>query len=343
MERPKLSIIIAILSLFIVAGSFVTVFSMRNSVSSASLRAVTAMMESDNDVPPLAIDDEMIAYRQTAMFRVDLKNPTSLAVGLDDQILVGGEKSILQFGRDGLLQTHFSLNGTPTCLAIGGIQHHAPGRIYVGMGDHVQVLNPSGGLMKIWPGLGEQTRLTSIGAAERDVFVADAGNRLIWRFDGDGKLQDPIGQPGPMRRSSGFRGACPCFDLVVGFDDLLYVANTGERRVEGYTFQGDREIRWGHGSPAIADFAGPENPTQLALLPDGRFVTAEQNAVRVKVYSSAGKFESVVCGPDQVSQVTDLATDRKKRVIVLDGNAACVRIFEAKATNESPTGESPTK
>ena len=331
MERPKLTIIVSILSLFIVAGSVVTVFSMRQGGPSGhSQLAATSLGSDSDDETPLPIDPSTIAYRQTAQFSVDLKNPTALAVGLDDQIFVAGDKAICILARDGTLKRKIDLPSEPSCLTVGSYQHHYPGRIYVALGDHVQVFDPSGAPAQIWPRISDQARLTSICASEHDVFVADAGNRVVWHFDALGKLLDPIGQSSFSSRALNFQGNSSYFDLVVGYDDLLYIANTAERRVEGYTFQGDRESHWGRASAAVADFSGPENPAQLALLPDGRFVTAEQNPLRVKIYSSDGKFESVVCGPDQIAQVTDLAADRAKRILILNAKTASVRVFEEK-------------
>ena len=80
-------------------------------------------------------------------------------------------------------------------------------------------------------------------------------------------------------------------------------------------------------------------------LPDGRFVTGEKGIPRVKIYSPEGKFECVVVGPDVLSpnfsattetrddlrlHPVDLAVDGKSRIIVLDPNAAKVRVFERK-------------
>jgi hypothetical protein len=127
-------------------------------------------------------------------------------------------------------------------------------------------------------------------------------------------------------------GANAHFELVVGLDDLVYVVNRHDHRVEGYSFgvQGQMERHWGQGSPAVADFAGASNPAHLALTANSGFVTAEEDPLRVKVYLRSGEFEGVVCGPEQTGAVIGLAADHHKRILVLDGQARCVRIFEAK-------------
>ena len=64
---------------------------------------------------------------------------------------------------------------------------------------------------------------------------------------------------------------------------------------------------------------------------DGRFVTAEKGVVRVKLYSGAGKLQTVVAGPQHFRDTpVDLAVDARGRVLVLDGRRKSVRVFEAK-------------
>jgi hypothetical protein len=104
--------------------------------------------------------------------------------------------------------------------------------------------------------------------------------------------------------------------------------------VEGFTHRGEFETVWGKGSSSVADFFGCCNPAQLAVLPDGNFVTAEKGLPRVKVYSRDGRFQTVVAGPSQLTDTpADLAADHRGRVLVLDGRAAKVRVFEKYSSN----------
>ena len=149
----------------------------------------------------------------------------------------------------------------------------------------------------------------------------------------------PVGQPDPSQNRPGFLVTDPdhYFDLAAGTDDLVYVVNPRLLHVEGYTQNGEYETAWGKGSPAVADFFGCCNPAQLAVLPDGRFVTAEKGMPRVKIYLPTGTFQTVVAGPSQLTDTpADLAADRHGRVLVLDGRAAKVRVFEK---NSSDKGE----
>ena len=67
---------------------------------------------------------------------------------------------------------------------------------------------------------------TAPAAAEEDVFVADAGNSIVWRFDINGKLKGRIGEPEQgVRNYPGFPITSHYFPLTLGSDGLLHVVN----------------------------------------------------------------------------------------------------------------------
>ncbi len=81
----------------------------------------------------------------------------------------------------------------------------------------------------------------------------------------------------------------------------------------------------------IDGFSGCCNPSHIAILADGSFVTSEKGLVRVKILNPTGKLKSVVAGPDQFDEETrglDLAVDSENRIIVLDPKKRLIRIFE---------------
>lgn len=288
----------------------------------------------ENEAAAADIDPALIQYEQTVAFPTGLHQVTALAVAHNDQIYVGGDKVIRRFSPDGKQEAQFALAGEPKCLAVGSSEHVTPGRIYVGMADHVEVFDPSGQRLATWKTLGEKAIVTSIAAADRAVFVADAGNRIVWHYGVSGELRGRIGDPNQALKIPGFLITSHYFDLAVGVDDLLYVVNPRALRLEGYTFTGDLELFWGKGSPTIEGFFGCCNPAHFAVLPDGRFVTAEKGSPRIKIYSPQGKFQCVVAGPRQVGvTVADVAADSRARILALDPSAASVRIFEPVKTS----------
>jgi sugar lactone lactonase YvrE len=198
--------------------------------------------------------------------------------------------------------------------------------VYLGVGEHVEVHSPSGERRATWTGLGENAVITSIAVGEKDVFVADYGGRLVWRFDRSGKLLGKIGEERLVIPS-------PYFDVAIAPDGALWAANTGKRRMERFSLDGRLEESWGKASMEIGGFSGCCNPSHFAIRKDGSFVTSEKGLERIKVYGPHGKFVCVVAAPDDFVEGTvgiDVAVDSAGRVLVLDPKARKVRIFVEK-------------
>ena len=281
--------------------------------------------------PLRQIDPALIGYRQTGEIPIALKRPTAIAVDEENRIYVGGDNVLLVMNSDGTKNSEIALSRRPRCLTVGNSQHLHPGRIYVGMKDHVEVIDTPDQPPVVWESLSEKAIVTSIAASEEDVFVADAGNKIVWRYDTSGKQLGQIGRRDPRRNIPGFVVPSPYFDLAVSPDGLLRVVNPGVLRIEAYTFDGDLELYWGEASSKLEGFFGCCNPSHFSLLPDGRFVTAEKGLPRVKVYDTEGNFQCAVVGPQQLqAKPADIATDHHGRILILDKHTSSVRIFEPK-------------
>ncbi len=298
------------------------------------------------------VDPELIRYEQTSEFSVPLDTVRNIAVGAENRIYVAGDRAVLVFSAEGRQEASIPLGGEPSCLAVGGAEHAAAARIYVGVQQRIELFEPDGRSAGSWEMANENSRLTSIAVAKQDVFVADAGNRLVLRFDVTGKHVGTIGAPDPDRDMPTFVVPSAFFDVAVDADELLYVANPGRLRIETLAFDGQLQTFWGQASPDLADFFGCCNPSQFAVLPSGQFVTSEKGIPRVKVYSAAGEFECVVAGPEQLGvaageigdpradsggTVFDVATDQNGRVLVLDQRTNRVRVFTLRKTKEEAT------
>jgi len=270
-----------------------------------------------------SLETPLSPYTETGGIKLDVAQPYGIAVGKDDRILVSADRAILVFESTGERLGRIELEEPARCLAAGD-----DGLLYLGMTDHVQVYTDTGGRQAIWAGLGNEALITSIAAAGDEIFVADAGNRLIMRFDTGGKLLGYIegdGSDGPELLIPS-----PYFDLLVVPDETLWVVNPGHHRLQSYTLDGAYLGSWGYFSPDIEGFCGCCNPIHIALTPEGFFLTSEKGIPRVKEYDSTGTLKAVVAGPDRFAEGTvglDLAADSGGRVIVLDPVYKAVRIF----------------
>ena len=85
------------------------------------------------------ITPAMVHYRQKAVIPVTMEKVRGVAIGPEDQILVAGDKALQVFASDGKKLKEIGLEREPYCLAVGNAKHAFPGRLYLGMKDHVEV------------------------------------------------------------------------------------------------------------------------------------------------------------------------------------------------------------
>ena len=289
------------------------------------------------------IDPNLILYEESAQW-LNAGFTDTYGIALDSQgsIYIAGDKAIRVFTGSGNLLDEIELTDVPRCLTVAG-----DGRIYVGMKNHVEVYNDDGKRLATWESLGNDAVLTSIAVSKNDVFVADAGNRIVLRYDTAGKLINRIGAKDKERNIPGFVIPSPHFDLKVGRDGLLRVVNPGRHRIEAYTFDGDLEFFWGKFSNVdVKGFCGCCNPANFAILDDESFITCEKGLTRVKIYDAEGTFVGVVAGTEQLIEGGtaricyfpdqcqaggfDVAVDSQGRILVLDTIKNVVRIFTKK-------------
>lgn len=294
------------------------------------------------------IDPNLIIYEESiSPFNTGFSTTHALAVDGAGNIYVAGDKVIRIFDDTGKQHDEIELNSEPRCIAIENEENNKV--IFIGMKDHVEIYREEK-LSKTWQSLGDKAVLTSIAVSDEDVFVADAGNRIVIRYDKEGNIINRIGEKDESRNISGFVIPSPYFDLTIARDGLLRIVNPGIQKIETYTFAGDLEFSWGEYSNKIEGFCGCCNPVNIAILfsddssgDEDYFITSEKGLTRIKVYNNDGEFVGVVAGPEKLIEGGkvevcdspeechlggfDVAVDSTGRVIVLDTIKNIVRVF----------------
>lgn len=275
-------------------------------------------------------DPALVKYRERTVIKAGVRSPFGIAVGSDGTLWIAGTNAVEPHGiggekADGRAVAGFE--GAAACVAVGARA------LYVGIGAHVLELPLDGSPGRPWPSLGEKSVITCIAVGEADIYVADAGIRRIVRYSADGKALGYLCEKDETRGYSGLIVPSPHLDVAVDADGAVHVANPGQHLIEIYEPDGSPRWSWGETSQEMPGFCGCCNPTDFAILPDGRYVTAEKGIPRIKVYGKTGHFEAVVAGPEHLSPGVvglDVATMPDGTVLALDRVLGGVRVFEPK-------------
>ncbi len=273
----------------------------------------------------LKVDPKLIIAKETGRLATGFKELRGVAVGPDDRVYAVGDKALVIMGSDGTKLKQIEMEKAPTCLAV------APdSMIYVGLMDHIQVFDKDGMKRIAWPKAGPSDWITSIAATEKEVFVADFGNKAVVRYDRNGKILGRLGEPGKVEGTGKFEIPSPYFDVAIDASGKPWVAHTGRQRME--TFKDDNTLAttWGRQGNDIEGFSGCCNPSHFAVRKDGTFVTAEKGLPRIKVHKASGELVGVVAAPKDFEKGIhglDVAVDSKDRILVVDPATSTVRVY----------------
>ena len=269
---------------------------------------------------------ETLAYKEILTVSLDLVTPYALALDAADKLYVTGDRLVLLFDANKHLTAR-----VPTDRPVSALAVDDNGDIYCAAGEYIEVLDSTGAKKARWQDLGVDAILTSIAVGENDVYLADAGQLVVWHFNKAGDLLGEIGKKDLARDIPGFVIPSPYFDVFIDADGFLWAVNTGMHQFQNFNPDGSMRSFWSRTAMTVDGFSGCCNPSHAAMLQDGSFVTAEKGLVRVKIHNRAGEFVCLVAAPDQFDKGTvglDLAVDSNGRIHVLDPKRKQVRIFE---------------
>ncbi|WP_167605469.1 hypothetical protein [Maribellus sediminis] len=274
------------------------------------------------------VPEELIQYKETKNFNPGFEKPAGLRIS-DDQIYLVGDRVLKQIDKSGQLIREIDLDDEPSTVEVSA------DRIYIAFKNSIQIYDKSGHLIDEWRLDNENSLITAIGAADDNVFVADAGTRRILRFSVAGELLNEIKGKASADDLHGFIIPSPYFDLDITEYDDLWVVNPGLHTLEQYTEDGNLREHWRASGARTEGFSGCCNPAHFCFLPDGSFVTSEKGLVRIKVYKPSGEFSGVVAAPtkfeDKIEgEAPDVAVDSEGNIYALDFDRKVLRVFEKK-------------
>lgn len=305
-QPPMVYVVLAVL--LVGAALFVFLHNGRQ-VSGQATEAVVTQAQRDRQMRQ--VDPALVKWREVRRVPTGLQQTTSCAV-VGVEVWVGGDRLL-----KGPNAVQSPLTSDPTAI-------FAKEALYVASRDAVFRLDAKTKQpIAVTQPLGPRAYLTGIAGDESGLWLADSGNRQILHLDKSGTIIGTFGK-GQLIVPS------PHLKVLVKPDGNLLVNNPGRLRVDTYSPAGVLKSSFGKASVDIEGFCGCCNPIDIALLPDGRVVTAEKGLPRVRVYSADGTLDSVVVGPEGLSPRCEpqVAVTPQGQILVLDPPARVVRVFE---------------
>lgn len=272
------------------------------------------------------IDTSLIMFNESRNFTLNFSEPSGVSI-VGGQIFIVGDQKLQIIEPTGKLLRELTFDQKPTCV------HASSENILVGFRKSVLVMNPKGEKIAECNSFSDSTVITSVTERSGIVFVADAGKRIVRKFNLDGKPQGEIKGKSERDQIHGFIIPSPYFDLAFNPEGELWIVNPGKHALENYTIEGELRTWWEASSIKIEGFSGCCNPAHFAFLPDGSFVTSEKGMVRIKTYKPSGEFSGVVAAPSKFngnSTAPDLAVDNQGNIYALDSDKKMLRLFVKK-------------
>lgn len=274
------------------------------------------------------VDSSKISHKEVKQIKIQAKELHGIAIDSKGQIYVSTDEAILVLNAEGEKIKSLKVRGEARCLTIA-----ENGNVLVGMRNRVDIRKPDGSLRNSFLIAGDKAFITSLAIDGENIYVADAGQKIVHHYNLEGKKIKEIGGKNTEAGIKGFVIPSPFFDLLMGRQGELWVVNPGRHAFEAYNSKGDQISAWERTSMSIEGFSGCCNPANIAMLSDGSFVTVEKGLERVKIHLPSGDVKSVVAAPEMFEAGTigiDLAVDSEDRIYVLDPVKSMIRIFEAK-------------
>ncbi len=206
----------------------------------------------------------------------------AVATSDNGTVYLGGESFILCYSPDLNLQWEYRTEMPVTALAVSG------NSVYAAVQATILVLDLTGKKTEEWGPFENNAMITSLTANGLYVAFADAANKTVYVLDKKGVVRSFIGKSGePFIIPSYY------FDVALGVDNIIYIANTGNRRIERMNIEGKMLNFFGKPGIEPDAFCGCCNPSHFAIIPGG-FITAEKGINRIKILDKNGEFVEFV-------------------------------------------------
>lgn len=199
----------------------------------------------------------------------------------DDKLIVATQTNIHLYNSSGNTLNSFAFDGDLRDIAVYG------GQIFLLFPNQIEVCNPNGGHVRKWEAYSDHSDYCSFTVASDLVFVTDAANKEICKYNVNGDFNAIIKSPN--------RFIIPSYTFgIVYTNGIVYCSNSGKHQVEMFMPDGEYLGAFGQPGAVAGSFCGCCNPVYLTCTPNGDIITSEKGTPRVSYYSNDGQFRSIL-------------------------------------------------
>jgi hypothetical protein len=256
--------------------------------------------------------------------RLQIKEGTLKAVAVSSagNIIAGGDSFVSCYNNDHDLLWSLKTDWPVTSLSVCG------DTILASTMELILVISAGGRLRDEWGPFEDKAIITSVASNGSSVAFSDAANKIVVILDRKGTVKKLIGE-----NDGQFIIPSAYFDVALDRNNRLFVANTGHRRIETRTEEGQLVSSFGEPGSAPGAFCGCCNPAHFIAVPRG-FVTSEKGINRIKVLGKGGEFIEYVSSKNKFLPSIPLDLASADGNTIYAANPADSRIYIFSRTSE---------
>jgi DNA-binding beta-propeller fold protein YncE len=191
--------------------------------------------------------------------------------------------------------------------------------------------------------------------ASGDVYVVDADNHRVEKFDSSGNYLAQWGTGGSGAGEFLFaQGGGSFSGIAVDSQSYVYVADTGNNRIQKFTSSGSFVLQWGSLGTAYGQF---QSPWGIAADSSGNVYVADSGNARVQKFTSAGVYltewglpggsgaeiqRNVAYPPGGCCSPSGIAVDNSGDVFVINGSTFSIQKFTSSGLYQAQWGSQGT-
>lgn len=280
-------------------------------------KGIELMKEDESFVSPYRRTFGFVAPDEITAFDVD-----------GGSIFVATPNNIYVYGLSGELQTNFPIPSDLRDLTI------YEDKVYALFPTRVGVYNRQGDELQSWDACSDNSDYCSLAVCKEGVFVTDASNKNICKYNLDGSLSKFINSP------KGFIVPSYCF-AITAMDGKIICSNPGRHIIEEYTTDGEFLTSFGKSGAGKGEFSGCCNPAIIAPANGGELLTSEKGIPRVSCYDKDGKFRSILLDSKALGGGHNAYDIRvmKDKLIAVGGDKVSVFQYNKNMSQQTECGQ----